>query len=165
MEGDLVTVEGIQHSDCREGEAGGVPSGSTLDRGMRAEKRTDDRSFTGGTSNSGGPGSDPEAAARLPAGDCDQRKEDAVSTLRESDPPIVVRDGSAGHMAKGRAGKQREQRNLHGTRLLPVYGVKLTACNGDRLWHSVSALVPGARLPEEPGAVIPHAGIFEGGAR
>jgi hypothetical protein len=165
MEGDLVTVEGIQHSDGRQGEAGGVPSGSTLDRGMREQKRTDDRSSTGGTLNSGGPESCPEVAARLASDGCDQRKEDAVLTLRESDPPIVVRDGSTGHTAKGWAGGQRKQRYLHGTRLLPVYGVKLPACNGNRFWHSVSELVPSARLPEEPGAVIPHAGICEGGAR
>ena len=42
-------------------------------------------------------------------------------------------------------------------------GVKLPACNGDRIWHSVPELVPRARYPEVPGAVIPHAGIREGG--
>ncbi len=41
-------------------------------------------------------------------------------------------------------------------------GVKLPACNGKRIRHSVSELVSSA-LPEEPGAVIPHAGICEGG--
>jgi hypothetical protein len=116
-----------------------------------------------GTLNSGGPESAPAEAARQPRDDCDQRQEDAVMTLRESDPPIVVRDGNTGHKAKERAGKQRKHRYLHGTRILPNQGVKLPACNGNRFWHHVSALVPCARFPEEPGAVIPHAGICEGG--
>ena len=34
---------------------------------------------------------------------------------------------------------------------------------GTGVWHFVSALVPRARFPEEPAAVIPHAGICEGG--
>ena len=67
---------------------------------------------------------------------------------------------------------------------IPEHGVKLPACNGNRFWHSVSALVLCARFPEEPAAaasncsvitlvlcarfleepaaVIPHAGICEG---
>ena len=46
----------------------------------------------------------------------------------------------------------------------PGNGVKLPACNGtNRFWHSVSELVSSARFPEEPGAVVPHAGICEGG--
>ena len=42
---------------------------------------------------------------RRPIGD--QPKEDAIWTLRESDPPIVVRDGNAGTsvMARGDGGK------------------------------------------------------------
>ena len=45
----------------------------------------------------------------------------------------------------------------------PDQGVKLPACNGNRFWHPVSALVPCVRFPEEPGAGNPHAGICEGG--
>ena len=45
----------------------------------------------------------------------------------------------------------------------PDDGVKFPACNGNRFWHHVSALVPRARFPEEAGAVVPHAGICEGG--
>ena len=48
-----------------------------------------------------------------------QPKEDGIWTFRESDPPIVVRDGNAGHGAKERAWKQRKHRYHHGTRLLP----------------------------------------------
>lgn len=49
MEGDPVTVGGIQHPETRVGEGVGIPSGSTLDRGTRAEKRMDDRPEEGGT--------------------------------------------------------------------------------------------------------------------
>ena len=45
---------------------------------------------------------------------------------------------------------------------IPEHGVKAPACNGNRFWHSVSALVLCARFLEEPAAVIPHAGICEG---
>ena len=81
-----------------------VPPGSSQDRGMCEEKRTDDRSCKGGTLNSGGPESEPTEVERQPRADCDQPQEDAVWTLRESDPLIVVRDGNAGHRAKGWAG-------------------------------------------------------------
>ena len=139
-------------------------TGVHQDRGMRGEKRMDDRSCKGGTLNSGGPESDPAEAGRQPTDDCDQRQEDAVTTFRESDPPIVVSDGNAGHRAKGRAGRHREQSTHLGTRILPAKGVKLPACKGNRFWHDVRESVSSARIPEEPGAVIPHAGICEGGA-
>jgi len=78
-----------------------VPPGSTLDRGMWKEKRTDDRSSMGGTLNSGDP-------VPLPSGNRrdvgSQRTGDADAGIRESDPLIVVRDGNAGHRAKERAG-------------------------------------------------------------
>lgn len=45
----------------------------------------------------------------------------------------------------------------------PDMGVKLPACTGSRFGYSVSKSVPFARHPEEPGAVIPHAGICEVG--
>ena len=149
-------------------------TGVDQDRGMCGEKRANDRSSKGGTLNSGGPESSPAEAGRQPTDDCDQRQEDAVTTLRESDPPIVVRDGNTGHtashgyagasMAKGRAGRHREQSTHLGTRILPAKGVKLPACKGNRFWHDVWESVSSARRPEEPGAVIPHAGICEGGA-
>jgi hypothetical protein len=83
-----------------------------------------------GTLNSGGPESEAEDAGRHPMADCDQPQEDAIWTLRESDPPIVVRDGSAGYTptprlrragrAKEWAGRQRKQSTHCGTRLLPA---------------------------------------------
>ena len=138
-------------------------TGVDQDRGMGEEKRTDDRSSMGGTLNSGGPESVPADAARRPRANCDQPQEDAIWTFRESDPPIVVRDGNTGHTAKGRAGRQRKHSTDLRTRLLLAKGVKFPACIGNNLWHSVAELVPFARFPEEPGAVIPHAGICEGG--
>ncbi len=155
--------EAIQHRQARHGKCPKVPPGSTLDRGMRGEKRTDDRPCMGGTLNSGGPESVPAEAVRRPGANGDQRQEDAVWTIRESDPPIVVRDGNTGHTAKGRAGRQRKQSTHLRTRILLVKGVKLPACIGSGFRHTVSESVPCARLPEEPGAVVPHAGICEGG--
>jgi len=131
-------VEGIQHSGGRDGEAGGVPPGSTLDRGTHAEKRMDDRSERGGTLNSGGPASTPRERI-----DDFQGNEGIVQGGRESDPPIVVGDGRADHtpaprlrrtgMAKGWAGRQRSQSTHLGTRILPVNGVTLPGCNGSRV--------------------------------
>ena len=58
--------------------------------------------------------------------------------------------------------KQRKHRYHHGTRLLPNKVSNSLLAKGTGFWHFVSALVPCARFPEEPGAVIPHAGICEG---
>ena len=70
-----------------------------------------------GTLNSGGP-------VPLPSGNRrdvgSQHQGDTDAGIRESDPPIVVRDGNAGHKAKERAGKQRKHRYLHGIRILPA---------------------------------------------
>src|SRR3981189_461341 len=45
------------------------------------------------------------------AGACsDQQNEGAAGRVRESDPPIVVGDGSTVHEAKGRTEGQRQQR-------------------------------------------------------
>ncbi len=77
--------------------------------------------------------------------------------------PIVVRDGSAGHREKEWAGSNASTGITSGHEYSRSNGVKLPACNGDRFWHSVPEAVPRARYPEEPGAVIPHAGICEGG--
>ena len=57
-----------------------------------------------GTLNSGGPESVPAEAARRPMANVVQPNGDVIWTFRESDPPIVVRDGNAGHKAKERAG-------------------------------------------------------------
>jgi len=137
-----------------------VPPGSTLDRGMWKEKRIDDCSSKGSALNSGGPFPLPSGHQRDVGS---QRTGDADAGIRESDPLIVVRDGSPGHTAKERAGKQRKQSTYHGTRLLPTTVSSSLLAKGTGFRHFVSALVPCAPFPEEPGAVIPHAGICEGG--
>jgi len=95
-----------------------VPPGSTLDRGMCVEKRADDRPEEGGTLNSGDPEPLP-VEIRLQGAPCDRPLGDAGGRFGESDPPIVVRDGRADHMAKGRAERQREQSTHHGKGILP----------------------------------------------
>jgi len=109
VEGDLITVEGIQHSDGREGEAGGVPPGSTLDRGTQTEKRIDDRPEEDGTLNSGGPASVPRETICLLLANDFRRNEGIEGRGRESDPSMVVRDGNTDHTATGRADEQRGQ--------------------------------------------------------
>ena len=86
-------------------QASKVPPGSTLDRGMWKEKRIDDCSSKGSALNSGDP-------VPLPSGNRrdvgSQPQEDTDAGIRESDPPIVVRDGNTGHTAKERAGRHRK---------------------------------------------------------
>ena len=139
-----------------------VPPGST--KTVACVKRSEkmDRFYKFGTLNSGGPGSKSLVAVRLPRAIGDQPQEDAIWTSRESDPPIVVRDGNAGHRAKGWAWKQRK----HSTHTGPRRSHQL--CQASCLqWKPILALCVGVgfmcALPEEPGAVVPHAGICEGG--
>jgi len=139
-------------------------TGVDQDRGMCEEKRNDDRSYKGGTLNSGGPGCVPEEAERQPRANGDQPQEDVIRTIRESDPPIVVRDGNTGHTAKERAGRQRKQRTHFQDTITPDKECQAPCLHRERTPARVPELVPIARLPEEPGAVIPHAGICEGGA-
>ena len=95
MEGDLVTVWGIQQSGDRQGEVVGVPSGSTLDRGTPIEKRTNDRPEEDGTLNSGGPVSLPQESIRLPRADDVQRNEGVARRGRESDPGFPTNGSTA----------------------------------------------------------------------
>jgi RNA-directed DNA polymerase len=100
MDADGETVNEVEASmkALGKGESALQSVGVHQDRGMRTEKRLE-------------LGRTPEAAheADLWAGS-EQLKEAAVTKAPgESDPPIVVGDGSAGHMAKGRAEEQRWQ--------------------------------------------------------
>ena len=97
-----------------EWQASKVPPVSTLDRGMCEEKRKMNRFPIVGTLNSGGPGNLPAEVERRPRANGDQPQEDATWILRESDPPIVVREGKAGHKAKERAGWQCKQNTHYG---------------------------------------------------
>jgi len=94
-----------------------------------------DRFYKFGTLNLGGPECEPAEVERPPRANCDQPQEDAIWTSRESDPPIVVRDGNAGHRAKEWAGKQRKHSTHQGNEY------SLTRCHASCLqWELVLAL-------------------------
>jgi len=93
---------------------------------MCVEKRRNDRPEEGGTLNSGGPGRKPAEAIHPPKAGCDQRKEDTVRTLRESDPLVVVRDGRTDHMAKGWEERQSGQSTHARERITPIQSVSRT---------------------------------------
>ena len=82
-------------------------TGVGQDRGMGEEKRTDDHAAEGGALNSGRPAPHPLEEIYLQRINDFQRKEGVAKGARESDPPIVVRDGNTDHTAKGRAEMQR----------------------------------------------------------
>ena len=107
-------------SSREEWRASQFPPGS--DKTVACVKRSEkmDRSFKSGTLNSGGPETVPEGVERRPKAIDVRPTEDGDWSLRESDPPIVVRDGNAGHKAKEWAGRQRKQSTYDGTRLLPA---------------------------------------------
>jgi hypothetical protein len=96
-------------TSSEERRASMVPPGSNQDRGMCEKKRTDDRPAEGGALNSGRLVFPPFEAIYLQGASVFQRKEGHVTGHQESDPLIVVRDGSTDHMAKERAERQRGQ--------------------------------------------------------
>ena len=96
-----------------------VPPGSTLDRGMCEEKRTDDRPEEGGALNSGRPVPTPIEEIYLQRINDFQPQEGIAKGAWESDLPIVVRDGNTDHTAKDQAGMQRGQStHVRGTNIL-----------------------------------------------
>ena len=92
-----------------------------------------------GTLNSGGPKCEPVEVERSPKANRAQRTEDAIWTFRESDPPIVVRDGNAGHMAKGWAGRQRRQSTHLGKGILSIQVSSSLLALGIGITHFVEA--------------------------
>ena len=126
-------------------------TGVEQDRGMCEEKRTNARPEEGGTLNSGDPMSAPLEAIYLQRHPDDQPQGGVGRGHRESDPPIVVRDGRTDHtpsqgfgaagMAKGRAGMQSgqcthaEETNTPSesvSRTLAALGTKAGKCPGHR---------------------------------
>jgi group II intron reverse transcriptase/maturase len=104
-------------------------TGVEQDRGMCEEKRTDDRPAEGGALNSGRPAPAPVEEIYLQRIYDFQPKEGVAKGARESDLPIVVRDGNTDHtptprlrragMAKDQAGMQRGQStHVRGTNIL-----------------------------------------------
>jgi hypothetical protein len=91
-----------------------VPPGSS--QVVACVKRSEkmDRFSIVGTLNSGGPETAPDDVERRPKANGDQPIEDVIWSFRESDPPIVFRDGNAGHKAKEWAGGQRKQSTHRG---------------------------------------------------
>ena len=83
--------------------------GVDQDRGMCEEKRNDDRPEEGGTLNSGSLTSTLLETIMLQQINDFQRNEGVAKEVRDSDPPIVVRDGKTDHTAKGRAERQSGQ--------------------------------------------------------
>jgi len=112
-----------------------------------------------GTLNSGGPETVPAEAERRPRAIGDQPIEGANRSFRESDPPIVVRDGNTGHTSSpgyAGAGTAKEWAGSNASIALttghvdPDKGVTLPACNGSRFWHPVLELVSSARFLRSP---------------
>jgi hypothetical protein len=103
-----------------------VPPGSTLDRGMCEEKRTDDRPAEDGALTSGRLAPTPIEEIHLQRINDFQPQEGIAKGAQESDPPIVVGDGNTDHTAKGRAGMQRGQSShVGGTNTPPCVSSKL----------------------------------------
>jgi hypothetical protein len=78
---------------------------------------------------------------------------------RESDHPIVLRDGRADHMGKGVTVIHRLQRQLTPDNVGPEH-VEQTFLQA----LSTIAIAARVSMTEEPGAGKPHAGICAGGA-
>ncbi len=143
MEGDSLTLWRIQYQRTRQGKCPKVPPGSikTVACVKRSVKMNRFPKF--GTLNSGDPESVPAEAERRPRANGDQPQEDAIWTFRESDLPIVVRDGNTGHTAshryagastaKERAGRQRKQSTHFQDTITPGKSVKLPTCIGNPL--------------------------------
>ena len=152
--------------DCLQGSLKGQPKAD--------QKRMDDRPIEGGTLNLGDPERVPLETKMFSEADCDQHKEEADGTHRESDSPIVVGDGRTGHtpthsfggagMAKGWTEKQDKQSTHVGKGILPISVSSSLLAQGSGLDTLYQTSNPNARFSEEPGAVVPHAGICEGGA-
>jgi hypothetical protein len=126
------------------------PTGVVTDRGTCGEKRKKMNRFSiVGTLNSGDPECAPKAAARRLPDEHVQPTGDVIRTFWESDPPIVIRDGSAGHKAKEWAGSNASTALTPG-HVDPDQGVKLPACIGGWFWHLVSASFSCARFLRSP---------------
>jgi hypothetical protein len=74
-----------------------VPPGSSQVVACMKRSEKMNRFSTVGTLNSGGPEAAPAPVERRSKAIDDQPTEDVNRSFRESDPPIVVRDGNAGH--------------------------------------------------------------------
>jgi hypothetical protein len=167
MTGQCFNVHEASTASTALGEAGAGSSGSTKTVACRQRS-----ALELGT-----------AALGLATGGCPQPKGEALAEGQPADRSVVVGDGRADHMAKGPAVEQREHSTHAGTRTIPnqIVSRSLFALSDNATWvgqglvsaptpaqvHGVLTFVAAsiARSIEEPGAVIPHAGICEGAAR
>jgi len=100
------------------------------------------RFYIVGTLNSGDPETVPAEVEGQPRANDDQPQEDIIWRFRESDPPIVVRDGNAGHKAKEWAGRQRKQSTHTGTCRSRQNVSSSLLASGAGSGHTVSESVP-----------------------
>jgi RNA-directed DNA polymerase len=108
-------------------------TGVVTGRGMCEEKRTDDRPAEGGTLNSGRPAPAPSEEIYLQRLNDFQPQEGVAKAARESDLPIVVRDGNTDHTAKDQAGMQRGQStHARGTNILNESVLRTLAALGTK---------------------------------
>jgi RNA-directed DNA polymerase len=119
-------MENPKSKDSLERQESEVPSGSTLDRGMSVKKRRNDRPEEDGTLNSGGPEFISEETIHLHGAASDRPSGGLGGKHRESDQPIVVRDGKADHMAKELAQRHRGHSTHAGERITPTTSVSRT---------------------------------------
>jgi len=93
---------------------------------MSIEKRTNDRPEEDGTLSSGGPEFISEETIHLHGAARDRRLGGSGGQHRESDQPIVVRDGRADHMAKELAQRHRGYSTHARERITPTSSVSRT---------------------------------------
>ena len=111
---DLVTSRGSQHRHSAPRRAGVDFIGVYQDCGMAEEKRPDEPAMP--VAWSGSPRTREACAPLLLSFEQVtevQRKEDFGGRAQESDPFILLRDGNAVHMGKGRAARQRKRSTHH----------------------------------------------------
>ncbi len=158
-------TQGRQYQCVRHGERARVPPGSSKIVARSQRSVNDELPVPHG--RTGAPRTREALLPSPPHGRvaCIRLKVVASGSGKESDSPIVVRDGRADHMAKGWAERQSEQSTHRGRRLLlsPVSRTLLALAT--KFWLIGSGTESSARLSEEPCAGKPHAGICEGGAR
>ena len=124
VEADLVTSRGRQHRHERHGERVQVPPGSSKIVARSQRSVNDEPPVPCG--RTGAPRTR-EASPPYLLGNqqavSHQLQEDADGGGEESDPPILLRDGSAVHMGKGRAEGQRGHRTDARGRNAPTQSV------------------------------------------
>jgi len=103
-----------------------VPPGSSKTVACVQRSEEMNRPEEGGTLNSGDPEADPMETVYLQGDPRDRHQGGVRDGSRESEPPIVVRDGRTDHMAKELAGEQSGQSTHARERTTPAQSVSRT---------------------------------------